>query len=107
MKRHYQLAVVGEDNKHVAVRINAIFEFCAVHDALMALEELVHVLRSGGRDLIISGATRDVYRVLQMNPHHYNAQAMLDVLQGRESLPDAPIMRIGHSIKPIPKPALW
>jgi len=41
MKRHYQLAVVGEDNKHVAVRINAIFEFCAVHDALMALEELV------------------------------------------------------------------
>jgi sulfate permease, SulP family len=33
--------------------------------SVMALEELVQVLRSSGRDLIVSGATRDVYRVLR------------------------------------------
>jgi tetratricopeptide (TPR) repeat protein len=53
------------------------------------------------------GARRDVYRVLQMNPRHHNAQAMLDVLRGRETLPDAPVLRTGHSIKPLPKPELW
>jgi Tfp pilus assembly protein PilF len=53
------------------------------------------------------GARRDVYRVLQMNPNHHNAQAMLDVLHGQQSLPEAPILRTGHSIKPIPIPTLW
>lgn len=53
------------------------------------------------------GARRDVYRVLQINPHHHHAQAMLEILQGQEPTPDAPILRTGHSIKPIPKPALW
>lgn len=33
--------------------------------SVMALEELVQVLRSSGRDLIISGAGKDVYRVLR------------------------------------------
>lgn len=43
MKCHQQLAVVGEDNKHMAVRIDAVVGVCAVHEALMALEELVRV----------------------------------------------------------------
>lgn len=33
--------------------------------SVMALEELIHVMRSSGRDLIVSGAMRDVYRVLR------------------------------------------
>ena len=33
--------------------------------SVMALEELVDVLRSSGRDLIVSGAMKDVYRVLK------------------------------------------
>jgi sulfate permease, SulP family len=33
--------------------------------SVMALEELVHVLRGDGRDLIVSGALKDVYRVLR------------------------------------------
>jgi SulP family sulfate permease len=33
--------------------------------SVMALEELIRVLRSGGRDLIISGAMKDIYRVLK------------------------------------------
>jgi SulP family sulfate permease len=33
--------------------------------SVMALEELVQVMRASGRDLIVSGATRDVYRVLR------------------------------------------
>ena len=33
--------------------------------SVMALEDLVHVLRSEGRDLIVSGAMKDVYRVLR------------------------------------------
>ena len=43
MKRHEQLAVVGEGHKHVAVGRSAIFDPGAVHEALMALEELVFV----------------------------------------------------------------
>lgn len=77
------------------------------HRAIMSADDWYRLAYVRGQLGDWEGARRDVYRVLQMNPHHYNAQAMLDVLQGRESLPDAPIMRIGHSIKPIPKPALW
>ncbi len=33
--------------------------------SVMALEELVHFLRANDRDIIISGATKDVYRVLK------------------------------------------
>jgi hypothetical protein len=40
MKRHQQLAVIREGNKHVAVRIGTIFDGGAVHAALIALEEL-------------------------------------------------------------------
>jgi tetratricopeptide (TPR) repeat protein len=53
------------------------------------------------------GARRDVYRVLQMNPQHHNAQAMLEVMRTQAPEGNAPILRIGHSIKPIPIPALW
>ncbi|MDZ4287097.1 MAG: SulP family inorganic anion transporter [Prosthecobacter sp.] len=33
--------------------------------SILALEELIHVLRADGRDLIISGVMKDVYRVLR------------------------------------------
>jgi SulP family sulfate permease len=33
--------------------------------SVMALEELIRVLRADGKDLIISGAMKDVYRVLR------------------------------------------
>lgn len=33
--------------------------------SVMALEELIHVMRDNGRDVIVSGAMRDVYRVLR------------------------------------------
>ncbi len=33
--------------------------------SVMALEELLHVMRAEGRDLIVSGAMKDVYRVLR------------------------------------------
>jgi len=33
--------------------------------SVMALEELINVMRSSGRDLIVSGAMKDVYRVLR------------------------------------------
>jgi SulP family sulfate permease len=33
--------------------------------SVMALEELIKVLRADGRDLIVSGAMKDVYRVLR------------------------------------------
>ena len=33
--------------------------------SVMALEELLEVLRASGRDLIVSGAMKDVYRVLK------------------------------------------
>lgn len=43
MKRHEQLAVVGEGHKHVAVGRSTIFDPGAVHEAFMALEERVFV----------------------------------------------------------------
>src|SRR5436305_718331 len=43
MNRHQQLGLVGEGNKHVAVGMSTIFDAGAVHEALMALEELVFV----------------------------------------------------------------
>ena len=46
--------------------------------SVMALEELVRFLRDDGRDLIISGAMKDVYRVLKNS-------GMVDVI-GRENI---------------------
>lgn len=50
---------------------------------------------------------RNVENALRVNPHHENAQAMLGVLRWQQQSPDAPILRIGHSVKPIPAPELW
>ena len=46
--------------------------------SVMALEELVRVLRAEGRDLIVSGAMKDVYRVLRDS-------GLVDVI-GRENI---------------------
>lgn len=46
--------------------------------SVMALEELVRVLRADGRDLIVSGAMKDVYRVLRNS-------GLIDVI-GRENI---------------------
>src|SRR5262249_22335377 len=43
MKRHEQFAVIGEGDKHVAVRINTSLNAATIHQALMALEELAFV----------------------------------------------------------------
>jgi SulP family sulfate permease len=46
--------------------------------SVMALEELIRVMRSNGRDLIVSGAMKDVYRVLRDS-------GLIDVL-GRDNI---------------------
>jgi tetratricopeptide (TPR) repeat protein len=79
----------------------------AEHRAFMSPDDWYRLAYVRGQLGDWEGARRDVYRVLQMNPRHHNAQAMLEVLHGQESLPDAPILRTGHSIKPLPKPELW
>ena len=46
--------------------------------SVLALEELVEVMRSHGRDLIVSGAMKEVYRVLRDS-------GLVDVI-GRENI---------------------
>jgi hypothetical protein len=46
-------------------------------------------------------------KALSINPHHENAQAMLGLMRFQEETPAAPILRIGHTVKPIPVPELW
>ncbi len=79
----------------------------AEHRQAMSPDDWYRLAYARGQVDDWEGARRDVYRALQMNPNHQNAHAMLEVLRGQESLPDAPILRIGHSIKPIPAPHLW
>lgn len=50
---------------------------------------------------------RNVDNALRINPQHENSLAMLGVLRWQKQSPDAPILRIGHSVKPIPTPELW
>lgn len=43
VKSHQQLALVGKGDKHVAVGMGTILDARAVHEAFMALEDLVFV----------------------------------------------------------------
>lgn len=51
--------------------------------SVLALEELVRVLRADGRDLIISGVTKDVYRVLKDS-------GMVEVIGKENIFPSSP-----------------
>jgi SulP family sulfate permease len=51
--------------------------------SVFALEELVRVLRADGRDLIISGVTKDIYRVLKDS-------GMVDVIGKDNIFPSSP-----------------
>lgn len=53
------------------------------------------------------GVRHDLNEALRINPRHENALTMLDVLRSKRESPEAPILRIGHSIKPIPVPEFW
>ena len=63
--------------------------------SVMALEELVEVMRSSGRDLIVSGAMKDVYRVLKDS-------GLVEVI-GRENIfpgsPANPNLSTRHALK--------
>jgi Tfp pilus assembly protein PilF len=53
------------------------------------------------------GAEEELDRALEIDPHHQNAQRMLAQLRQREQSAEATILQIGHSVKPLPRPALW
>jgi len=53
------------------------------------------------------GVRHDLNEALRIKPRHENALTMLDVLRSKQDSPKGSILRIGHSIKPIPVPELW
>ena len=54
-------------------------------------------------------ARQNLARVLELNPRHENAQAMLEVFRSRKEATGGPIRRIGHTVTPsyAPTPELW
>ncbi|MGI9244779.1 MAG: SulP family inorganic anion transporter [Verrucomicrobiales bacterium] len=71
-----QRACNDENLKIIILRMKNAHRLDAT--SVMALEELIEFMRSKGRDLIISGATRDVYKVLRNS-------GLVEIL-GRENL---------------------
>ena len=53
------------------------------------------------------GVRSDLEQTLKLDPQHKNAVAMRDLVRRQEQAPETPILRIGHSVKPIPAPEFW
>ena len=50
---------------------------------------------------------QDLQQVFRLDPHHLQANALRESMLHQGAPPAAPILRIGHSVKPVPVPDYW